>query len=715
MKRMRWIGAHAIVALMAMASSALAQRPYIGYAYPAGGQQGKTFPVKLGGQGLADVERAIVSGSGVTARIVQYNQKLGPQEITLLREQLTELKKRPQQVVAAAPAKTPAPGAKAIQVSNQKTVAQATPGADAAMMSSDMAPMMGSEMNMMMMGGGGSPASAQFAIPVDGSTANLIARIEKRIAEYVQQPASASIANIVIIEVKIAPGADPGERELRLVTPRGVSNPLVFHVGQVPETCRKPMVTSAYQVLGKEALALRKRPDDEVEMRVTVPCAVNGQIASGEVNKYRFQARKGQRLVISSYARQLIPYIADAVPGWFQPVLALHDAEGNEVAYRDDYRFKPDPVMLCEAPKDGEYVLSVFDAIYRGREDFVYRITIGEMPFLTSIFPLGGPAGAPPTIAMKGWNLDRAMVMPPAKGAAPGIHQVAAVKGGLQSNRVPFAVDTLPECLDKEDNNTVAKAQKVQLPIIVNGRIDREDDRDVFQFAGKAGDMVVAEVMARRLDSPLDSQIRLTDAAGKIVAFSDDVEDLGAGVNTHHADSYIMTKLPADGTYHLHLADTARNGGEEYSYRLRISAPRPDFALRVVPSSIAFRSKSGEGVSVYAIRQDGFTNTIRLALKDPPAGFSAAPVSMVGTQLVTRVSIKTDLKATNEPVTLLIEGRASAGTGEIARAAVPAEDRMQAFLWKHLVPAKDLKALVYDPSHQPPPKRVSRLVTTNNP
>jgi hypothetical protein len=36
------------------------------------------------------------------------------------------------------------------------------------------------------------------------------------------------------------------------------------------------------------------------------------------------------------------------------------------------------------------------DALYRGREDFVYRIAIGELPFVTDIFPLGGrPARAP--------------------------------------------------------------------------------------------------------------------------------------------------------------------------------------------------------------------------------------------------------------------------------------------------------------------------------
>ena len=86
--------------------------------------------------------------------------------------------------------------------------------------------------------------------------------------------------------------------------------------------------------------------------------------------------------------------------------------------------------------------------------------------------------------------------------------------------------------------------------------------------------------------------LKLTDAAGKLLAFNDDREDPGAGVNTHHADSYLMAKLPADGTYYVHLGDTARNGGEEYAYRLRISAPQPDFALRVVPSSVSLRSKA---------------------------------------------------------------------------------------------------------------------------
>jgi len=167
-----------------------------------------------------------------------------------------------------------------------------------------------------------------------------------------------------------------------------------------------------------------------------------------------------------------------------------------------------------------------------------------------------------------------------------------------------------------------------------------------------------------------------------------------------------MAKLPATGTYYIHIGDTARNGGEEYGYRLRISAPQPDFALRVVPASASLRGKESASVSVYAIRKDGFTAPIKLSLKDPPAGFSASPVTLTGTQAMARLTFKTSRVTTNELVNLTIEGRAKIGEQEVAHVAVPAEDRMQAFLWRHLVPANDLQVLVFDPNYQPPPKHV---------
>jgi hypothetical protein len=389
--------------------------------------------------------------------------------------------------------------------------------------------------------------------------------------------------------------------------------------------------------------------------------------------------------------------------------MALHDAAGREVAYDDDYRFKPDPVILCEVPADGEYVLSMTDAIFRGREDFVYRVSIGEIPFVTSVFPLGGQAGGSPKAEMKGWNLQGASLLLPAPGAGAGTDWLAASRNGFVSNSMPFELGSLAECLEQEPNNDNSRAQKVTLPIVINGRINRPDDWDVFTFAGEAGQTIVAEVDARRLESPLDSFLKITDAAGNVLAFNDDHADAEAGTNTHDADSYLLFKLPAKGMYCVYVGDTARHGGEEYAYRLRIGAPRPDFALRIVPSSVSIRSKSTANVNIAVIRKDGFDAPIQLVLKDPPSGFTATPITVAANQAQVRLTLKTDRVSTKQPVSLSIEGRAKTPSGAISRVAVPAEDRMQAFLWRHLVPAQEFSVLVYDPAYEPPPKRIPRV------
>jgi hypothetical protein len=682
--RRQWIAALGVS--LAIVSVAAAQRnPYIGFVYPAGGQQGTTFQVRLGGQRLEGLEGAIVSGPGVRARLVDYRKRLSNQDRRFLQEQLKDLRKKQKK----APAKGRKPAAKDAPAMMQ-------------MMGQEM---MGQEMMGAEMMGAGKLAKSGKPAGKSGAGASLVQRIQTRLSEYCNRPADASLADIAIVEVTIAPNAAPGARDIRLVTYRGLSNPLVFHVGQFPEVARKPMKTQPFQVLGKEALAQRKRPPEEEEVRIEVPCALNGQVASGEVNRYRFKARKGQRLVISVAARELIPYIADAVPGWFQPLLTLCDADGNEVAFNDDYRFRPDPVILHEVAREGEYVLSITDAIYRGREDFVYRISLGESPFVTSIFPLGARAGKPVPVKMKGWNLGKARLRLPPQTAGAGPYRIAADRRDLVSNRVPFALDNLPECREKEGNNDAKLAQKVSLPIIVNGRMNTPGDSDLFQVEGKAGQTLVAEVHARRLGSPLDSVLQCADAKGRIIAANDDHGDPGSGLNTHHADSYLRVKLPADGAYFVRLSDAERKCGDAYAYRLRISPPLPDFELRIVPSCVSMRGKGSGFVDVYAIRKDGFGGPIKLALADPPDGFSSSGTTLQAGKEKARLTVKTTVAKNNEPVTLRVKGTARIGKRDVEHIATPAEDRMQAFLWRHLVPAESLVALIYDPKYKAESKR----------
>lgn len=668
-----------VLAGLLAVSSAAARNQYIGYVYPAGGRQGTTFSVKIGGQRLDHVHDAIVSGEGVSARVAMHYERMNNRHRQMLRDQLKELKKGESELNEPMVAKMssfdfPAPiGPEEESRAGRKNAKDSAKG----------------------------PAKSN----VEKARRKLIERIERKLAADQRRPASRSLCELVFLEVTIASDAKPGRREIRLVTKKGASNALPFYVGQVPEVARKAMEISRQQVLGNEQASQRNRPAEEEEMRVTLPCTMNGQVASGEVNRYRFKAQKGQRLVISAKARQLVPYIADAVPGWFQAVLTLRDAEGNEVAYNDDFRFHPDPTISFEVPQDGEYVLGIHDAIYRGREDFVYRITISELPFLTGIFPLGARVGEPATMEENGWNLDGANLRPPAANAEPGTHLVTAVRGSFVSNSVPFSLGTLPECLDQESNNNPSDGQKLEPPIVVNGRVDEQDDWDVFQIDGSAGDTLVAEVHARRLNSPLDSFLKITNSSGKTLALNDDHQDAAVGLNTNHADSYLMLKLPADGTYFVHLGDTTRHGGKSHAYRLRISPPRPDFELRVVNSRINIRGKKAAAVTVYAIRRDGFDGPIRLSVKNLPDGLQSPGATIGAGKNKSRLAVKTTLKAMEDPVDVSVVGKAKIQGSDVVREAVPAEDRMQAFLWRHLLPAEDLMTLVYDPSYKLPQKR----------
>ena len=663
---------HAILGLavvLAVAPAALAQQitPRVGYIYPAGGKQGATFEAVIGGQFLGGVANVYFSGTGVQATLVELIKPISTKELNDLRIKTDELLAR-KAVVRN--------DFKALEnfrsFKNAKNIKDSSAADDKEL----------AELKK---------KYAKATWTADDE--KLLSEVRRKIATAVRRPANPAICELAVVQVTVAPDAEPGHRELRIAASSGLSNPIAFCVGQLPEFSEKATKTISEQksTVARAAFEPKSRRT-EPEMILTLPAVVNGQIMPGAVDRYRFQARKGQRLVVIASARELIPYLADAVPGWFQATLALYDAKGKELAYDDDFRFHPDPVLYYEIPSDGEYVIEIKDAIYRGREDFVYRIALGELPFVTGIFPLGGPAGAQTPIQLKGWNLPVTQLMPAAQG--PGIHPISVRAVGLVSNPMPFAADTLPEGLDKEPNNQPASAQPVTLPLIVNGRIDQPEDWDVFRFQGRGGSEIVAEVYARRLDSPLDSVLKLTDAAGKQLAFNDDCEDKGAGLTTHHADACLRATLPADGTYYLHLGDAQHKGGPDYAYRLRLSPPQPDFELRVVPASVNVRGGAAVPITVYALRKDGFSGEIALALKDAPAGFALSGARVPANQDQVRLTLTAPPTASKEPLTLSWEGRATIQGREVVRPAVPAEDMMQAFAYRHLVPAQEMKVAV---------------------
>lgn len=636
--------------------------PHLGYAFPAGGRQGTTFQAVVGGQYLHGVQSAHVTGEGVDVSVVRFYRSNRGVDRAVRKSARAELQgwleKRWTDLYSQGVVSKPMPS-----WMKQKH-RQAEPRA-------------------------GKPTAVAKAVPEKGARLMehpLLENLEDKnlwelahagrivFGDVKKRQRNDQLEQLLLLKVTIAPDASPGKRELRLAYRGGLTNSLVFDVGTVAE-------------------ATEYEPNDPVQMRMlpapppyVPPVVINGQILPGDVDQLTFEAKRGQRLVLQMDARSLVPFLADAVPGWFQAVLTLYDGEGREIAFADDWHFRPDPVLYFEPPVDGTYTLEIRDSIYRGREDFVYRVSIAETSFVTGIFPLGGERGTPSTAELMGWNLpSRCCVLD--TGLQGGPLREIEVAG----QRLRYAVDDLPEYFEKESS----QAQQVTLPLIVNGRIESPGDSDSFVFTGKAGQQVVLEVTARRLGSPLDGLVQIFDPAGALLAWNDDVVDKAGHLHrdmgnlTHHADSHLMVELPQDGAYRVRLTDAQDQGGESWGYRLRMSEPRPDFLLRVTPSSINIRAIATP-MCAYVLRRDGFAGPVRLELKNAPRGFGLDGGIIPEGQDFVHFTLRYRGRPLTEPLTLDIEGMAQVGAKEIRRAAQPADDVMQAFLWRHLAPADAL-------------------------
>ena len=652
------------------------REPHIGYLYPAGGKKGTKVLVCVGGQFLRGAEDVYITGEGVRAKVIEHYRPIfnieKEQRDALTRKMLALFEARWEALRKKGQVKKDIPWEQLAAMGGfMKELSLGKPKADT--------------------------DSEEAELPKHPLLYNLDKKNIYELLDIVHTfrnlrkgQRNAQIGEQVLIEVTINANATPGPREIRLVSRNlGLTNPMVIQVGDLKEI-------SNLEIEEARLLELLEEPPP-----LKLPVLVNGQIMPGDSDRFRFIAKKDQHLVIEVQARQLIPYLADAVPGWFQATITLYDHEGNEIAFADDYHFSPDPVLYYVVPEDGVYELEIRDSIYRGREDFVYRITISEHPFITSIFPLGCRPGEKKYADVFGWNL-RPNRLPLDAIADPkeGIKERALKYEKTFSNPVAYEVSTLRTIAETEPNDRPDESQKVRLPLVIDGVISQAGDLDFFRFTGKEGDEIVAEIVARRLRSPLDSLLRLIDEQGHVICWNDDFEHkegflhTDMGEQTHHADSYLRATLPKDGDYYVQVADAQGQAGQAYAYRVRISPPRPDFELRATPASLNLRPGLSQAICVHALRKDDFDSEIEVNLKDAPAGFRLHGNTIPAGCDRICMTIAAPGRAPEKPISLKLEGQARIGEKTITHESIPAEDLMQAFLYRHLTPVQEMVAHV---------------------
>src|SRR5271157_2136574 len=190
------------------------QSPHIGYAFPAGGRQGTEFEVRVGGQYLDGVAKAHISGPGIQVKVVQLVRPMTQQQVNQLREQLKALTDR-------------LPGRAGALVKGAVKTADISAGKQ------------GDKPNSVP---GNKPvASPEKTVPLSAEEIQTILDIRKKLAKFFNRQPNPAIAQTAVLHITTSPDAEPSVRELRLETPLGLTNPLVFQISRLPEVVTKPV------------------------------------------------------------------------------------------------------------------------------------------------------------------------------------------------------------------------------------------------------------------------------------------------------------------------------------------------------------------------------------------------------------------------------------------------------------------------------------------
>ena len=179
--------------------------------------------------------------------------------------------------------------------------------------------------------------------------------------------------------VTIPADATPGIYEVRTIGRFGASNPRGFVVGALDEVADKdPAATAATARV------------------VPLEATVSGAVRPERSDFFKFTAHKGQRVLIDCWAQR--------IDSRLDATLVLYDAKNHELA-RGRQRVRRDPLLDVTAPADGDYVLKVYDFLYKGGNEYFYRLTFSTKPYLDFIMPPAGQRGTTEKFTLFGRNL----------------------------------------------------------------------------------------------------------------------------------------------------------------------------------------------------------------------------------------------------------------------------------------------------------------------
>ena len=155
--------------------------------------------------------------------------------------------------------------------------------------------------------------------------------------------------------------------------------------------------------------------------------------------------------------------------------------------------------------------------------------------------------------------------------ARPGLTWVRLIGADGASVPRPLFVSQLPEVAEVEPNNSFKERQQLSNPAVITGKLQKQNDVDVFSIPAQAGQTIVASAIANELlGSPMDAVLQICTESGTVLTQDHDSHGLDPQLTytVAQAGNYLVRifAFPSEPNSTIGFA-----GGDAYLYRLTIT------------------------------------------------------------------------------------------------------------------------------------------------
>lgn len=437
--------------------------------------------------------------------------------------------------------------------------------------------------------------------------------------------------------------AQPGLYGLRLITKRGISNPVRF------------------RLTGWESIYEREPNDRQTEATLVRPgTSVNGVVEHvNDSDFFKFHAQAGETLAFNLLMGRN-GYAISGETGHF--TLTLLSSKGVVLSTVFGV-FLMDPYFQHRFTVEGDYYLVVNHSrmavtcleneCENRRLWEPYQLTIGRSPMLWSLWPnivrpgsvvdarlkadfidpkapllfsdsaISGKLGEPQSGGFK-------VRIEVGKNVRPGLHLLRVPDPSGTLNPLAFLVEASDFKFETEPNDSREASPMIEAPSVIVGRMDHPGDLDSFQFAALGTETMSFRLEARNFGSALvDPNLSVICKAGDLAVANDDDPSFR---NPRNRDAYLEFKA-ADAAcasneegFYLQIRDSSKKFGDNAFYVLRVNKQMPSFVLGLRRDRHALERGKLNKIQVDVRRLHGFAGDVHITAVDPPPGIEAKPL-----------------------------------------------------------------------------------------